>query len=110
MIRRPPRSTLFPYTTLFRSRQGGAALVVAVGGALHDGGVRAEGGVVHERPPVDLTEVDAGLHAVAQRLQAAGGVLAVQAEVEGEVVAGARADDQEGRSVQIGRASCRERV
>src|SRR5258707_8111659 len=25
MIRRPPRSTLFPYTTLFRSRSGGAA-------------------------------------------------------------------------------------
>src|SRR2546430_13513495 len=25
MIRRPPRSTLFPYTTLFRSRGGGAA-------------------------------------------------------------------------------------
>src|SRR3712207_6846427 len=24
MIRRPPRSTLFPYTTLFRSRQGQA--------------------------------------------------------------------------------------
>src|SRR3712207_8640578 len=24
MIRRPPRSTLFPYTTLFRSRVGGA--------------------------------------------------------------------------------------
>src|SRR5690349_22186411 len=24
MIRRPPRSTLFPYTTLFRSRQGRA--------------------------------------------------------------------------------------
>src|SRR5258708_26840487 len=23
MIRRPPRSTLFPYTTLFRSRKGG---------------------------------------------------------------------------------------
>src|SRR5215204_7307022 len=31
MIRRPPRSTLFPYTTLFRSRQPTA--VVAV---LHD--------------------------------------------------------------------------
>src|SRR2546430_4121425 len=27
MIRRPPRSTLFPYTTLFRSVQGGAARV-----------------------------------------------------------------------------------
>src|SRR5260221_8309166 len=25
MIRRPPRSTLFPYTTLFRSSPGGAA-------------------------------------------------------------------------------------
>src|SRR5256885_4548152 len=27
MIRRPPRSTLFPYTTLFRSRKGGATPV-----------------------------------------------------------------------------------
>src|SRR2546429_9905498 len=26
MIRRPPRSTLFPYTTLFRSRNGGSRL------------------------------------------------------------------------------------
>src|SRR2546425_6631027 len=26
MIRRPPRSTLFPYTTLFRSRSAGPAL------------------------------------------------------------------------------------
>src|SRR3712207_7139624 len=26
MIRRPPRSTLFPYTTLFRSQQGRAAV------------------------------------------------------------------------------------
>src|SRR5256885_7321775 len=29
MIRRPPRSTLFPYTTLFRSRQPGGRLVSA---------------------------------------------------------------------------------
>src|SRR5690348_18483975 len=27
MIRRPPRSTLFPYTTLFRSQSGGLNLV-----------------------------------------------------------------------------------
>src|SRR2546428_7600443 len=27
MIRRPPRSTLFPYTTLFRSRSDGASTV-----------------------------------------------------------------------------------
>src|SRR2546426_2369463 len=31
MIRRPPRSTLFPYTTLFRSRQAAQLLVI-----LHD--------------------------------------------------------------------------
>src|SRR2546426_8047691 len=28
MIRRPPRSTLFPYTTLFRSRWGRAAILI----------------------------------------------------------------------------------
>src|SRR5256885_5532233 len=40
MIRRPPRSTLFPYTTLFRSHQLGAGLAAAlVGdvGELHAG-------------------------------------------------------------------------
>src|SRR3712207_2023323 len=29
MIRRPPRSTLFPYTTLFRSGEGALGLVLA---------------------------------------------------------------------------------
>src|SRR2546428_6195046 len=29
MIRRPPRSTLFPYTTLFRSREVGVAQEIA---------------------------------------------------------------------------------
>src|SRR2546427_8636476 len=48
MIRRPPRSTLFPYTTLFRSR-GDAdidlrhALGVAdTGDAVHRGSIRAQ--------------------------------------------------------------------
>src|SRR5688572_32505847 len=31
MIRRPPRSTLFPYTTLFRSHLPGARVVEALG-------------------------------------------------------------------------------
>src|SRR2546426_4867284 len=31
MIRRPPRSTLFPYTTLFRSQQGDTAAFLAAG-------------------------------------------------------------------------------
>src|SRR2546427_4736292 len=39
MIRRPPRSTLFPYTTLFRSprrsRRAGDALRARDGGGLH---------------------------------------------------------------------------
>src|SRR2546426_4921010 len=30
MIRRPPRSTLFPYTTLFRSRKVGDGIAVCV--------------------------------------------------------------------------------
>src|SRR5438876_7469452 len=37
MIRRPPRSTLFPYTTLFRSLAAAAAAIVgvmSVGGAI----------------------------------------------------------------------------
>src|SRR3712207_7608666 len=38
MIRRPPRSTLFPYTTLFRSRLAalGRPLVVSLGGFAPD--------------------------------------------------------------------------
>src|SRR5258708_15147296 len=34
MIRRPPRSTLFPYTTLFRSRATGGPLAIRIGLAL----------------------------------------------------------------------------
>src|SRR3712207_7417164 len=34
MIRRPPRSTLFPYTTLFRSRMAGGPIAVARRGGL----------------------------------------------------------------------------
>src|SRR3989441_13146064 len=51
MIRRPPRSTLFPYTTLFRSHLGGherrgrehGELAVGAGGErAHDPGARYE--------------------------------------------------------------------
>src|SRR2546430_5540385 len=37
MIRRPPRSTLFPYTTLFRSQEGGGG---AAAGEADTGGDR----------------------------------------------------------------------
>src|SRR5260370_37685530 len=39
MIRRPPRSTLFPYTTLFRSPLRGGLLRAVDGGAAADRGV-----------------------------------------------------------------------
>src|SRR2546422_7083028 len=45
MIRRPPRSTLFPYTTLFRSR----------------GGARRAAGRALDRPPRRPRAHDAGL-------------------------------------------------
>src|SRR3712207_7674444 len=45
MIRRPPRSTLFPYTTLFRSV------------AHRLGGVRGGGGTVH-RLEIEVPEVE----------------------------------------------------
>src|SRR5258708_27790754 len=47
MIRRPPRSTLFPYTTLFRSVRAHrpfAARVKAVGAGIWDSGRRSEQG------------------------------------------------------------------
>src|SRR5256885_12530702 len=40
MIRRPPRSTLFPYTTLFRSLVGRGAEVAALADLLRRDGVR----------------------------------------------------------------------
>src|SRR5256885_16935014 len=52
MIRRPPRSTLFPYTTLFRSRgfagQGEVRPRPAV--ARHDGGLNADVPAGGQRP------------------------------------------------------------
>src|SRR3712207_8925337 len=45
MIRRPPRSTLFPYTTLFRSQREAAAPVGRAGAA----GAPAAAGEVHQQ-------------------------------------------------------------
>src|SRR3712207_7802045 len=63
MIRRPPRSTLFPYTTLFRS--------------LAQGEPDAEGGVAH----VDVEDVKAE----AERLRAEGVQVGVVFELHGEM-------------------------
>src|SRR2546427_2674932 len=44
MIRRPPRSTLFPYTTLFRSGNAVAVFTRAADGTLTAAGTIATGG------------------------------------------------------------------
>src|SRR2546427_4699465 len=43
MIRRPPRSTLFPYTTLFRSRSNDALAGMQACGAVRRGGAGFDG-------------------------------------------------------------------
>src|SRR2546422_7525422 len=52
MIRRPPRSTLFPYTTLFRSHDGRRRRAVPLGDAVDTLGVVGHALLVH--PAIDL--------------------------------------------------------
>src|SRR3712207_8663237 len=53
MIRRPPRSTLFPYTTLFRSRPRSAAPQAGRSGCAEALEHLADGGRVAARVPAD---------------------------------------------------------
>src|SRR3712207_7382421 len=77
MIRRPPRSTLFPYTTLFRSAEPAAAGLrrrdgqgggdrggVGTGGGrdLGGGGQRGAGGRVHARSEEHTSELQSRQH------------------------------------------------
>src|SRR5256714_7811799 len=47
MIRRPPRSTLFPYTTLFRSQNGGTSTVVTAAGIITSADTTVQNFAVH---------------------------------------------------------------
>src|SRR2546422_2803545 len=60
MIRRPPRSTLFPYTTLFRSRNVGRRDVDHVAG-LQDHIGRERVGARHDLLHLVLAQVNAGV-------------------------------------------------
>src|SRR2546422_9668056 len=66
MIRRPPRSTLFPYTTLFRSVQDGAALRAALYG--HDAVLSALPYYFNLRSEEHTSELQSRLHLVCRLL------------------------------------------
>src|SRR2546421_11312396 len=100
MIRRPPRSTLFPYTTLFRSTQfidaTEAAPMVA----------RASNAPVFTFFDVDLGygEVGGDVSSFASEGQVAGAMAL-------RIIGGEKPKDiPVVRGTKIGRASCRERV
>src|SRR2546422_6357439 len=70
MIRRPPRSTLFPYTTLFRSREqprvgNGAA---AGGPRVLGAHPRSDSRALHPRSEEHTSELQSRLHLVCRLL------------------------------------------
>src|SRR5256885_15183632 len=113
MIRRPPRSTLFPYTTLFRSELAKPALYDHLGPAAKASSqatlVRALEGalrLLHPFMPFVTEEVW-------QRLPKAKGhapSIMISHYPRGDDYQVDRVAEREMDLVEIGRASCRERV
>src|SRR4051812_49786654 len=68
MIRRPPRSTLFPYTTLFRSDQAGGAADVDEGTALLLAIVLRRGARDEERSEEHTSELQSHVNLVCRLL------------------------------------------
>src|SRR2546429_4457877 len=72
MIRRPPRSTLFPYTTLFRSVYDGDELADEFCGADGEcsgaGDTRGDGGACIARSEEHTSELQSRLHLVCRLL------------------------------------------
>src|SRR3712207_9582701 len=105
MIRRPPRSTLFTYTTLFRSRHLAERcqlfVIIALGESILVTGTT-------------FGEIEASTATVAAFVVAFVGSAALWwiyfargAEISREIMT---TSEDPGRMAQIGRASCRERV
>src|SRR3712207_9432659 len=113
MIRRPPRSTLFPYTTLFRSKirtVEGADDFASMSEVIRRRLERLKEGDEKFLPAPDLIVLDGGK-----------GQLSAVAPVFDEMDVGgdlpdiplrslAKRDEEVFQPGQIGRASCRERV
>src|SRR2546429_8156342 len=103
MIRRPPRSTLFPYTTLFRSVENGDGdgLVADEAAEIAPAAARAPGGVAFFAFTGEVGAVDAG---VVQLCDGSG--VAARGGIHLRVVG--RGFESAGD--EIGRAACRGRV
>src|SRR2546426_6422362 len=68
MIRRPPRSTLFPYTTLFRSTIGGAPVMVSLDGVTLPEGSRLAVALRAERSEEHTSELQSPCNLVCRLL------------------------------------------
>src|SRR3712207_9360741 len=97
MIRRPPRSTLFPYTTLFRS----TATVQTWAGPARAG--------LHPSTGGDGSDACSGDMLLQALLACAGVTMRSVATAMGVEIRSARLSAR-GDMDEIGRASCRERV
>src|SRR5260370_26216163 len=67
MIRRPPRSTLFPYTTLFRSNFAGSVLIASSSGHQRSSTTRSFA-VAHMRSEEHTSELQSHLNLVCRLL------------------------------------------
>src|SRR2546422_7850374 len=85
MIRRPPRSTLFPYTTLFRSRHtspaADGAVVVVGGGVTTPDGVLGAAAGFFPRSEEHTSELQSRLHLVCRLLLEKKNILTMGAQV-----------------------------
>ena len=88
--------------TVGQRRERRVHLRVAVRGGAHDGRVEAERDVVHEDVAVHLGQVHRPLHGLAVGVERADDVVAVEAEVERQVVPGAGRHDHH-RQPELGR-------
>src|SRR2546422_6972112 len=93
MIRRPPRSTLFPYTTLFRSVGNDPEALVPPGRAAHVGGrtIAVEKPGVVDRSEEHTSELQSRLHLVCRLLlekkkKVIDSIIAADARIELHVV------------------------
>src|SRR5256886_16814413 len=102
MIRRPPRSTLFPYTTLFRSSQDANEYAFALGALAHYASDIAGHPAVNQSVSIQYEHKDKWLN----RMILGDSLVAMNSVLHYENLGG----QVQMIYIEIGRATCRERV